>query len=88
MPVFFYCGISIHCQVVVVVALTMNEKMPKCPVGEWFHQFFQPLEVVCRGSETQLQVGENGFNPCAAGNVYIRFQAYIRSIEITLNLIK
>ena len=21
--------------------------------------YFQPLEVVCRGSETQLQVGEN-----------------------------
>ena len=41
---------------------------------------FHPLEVVCRGSETQLQVGEN------LNNLIYRFKGYIRTRSIRINL--
>ena len=38
------------------------------------------VEIVGRGSETQVQV-DSFFNPCAAGTEYIRFQAIHRPIN-------
>ena len=54
--------------------------MKDSEMSEWVNgsaNFFQPLEVVCRGSETQFQVGEKSFNPCASGSLYMRFQGFL-----------
>ena len=71
--------------------MCLNIKLCKCLVSNQTNMSkFHSLEVVGRGSETQLQVNENlnkmtwRINLCQAGPVYIRFSAILKPNEMPL----